>query len=252
MKRENKMDDLERYGDYNEIEDPPSKSKVLLAIKITAAVVILAVAALLGYRIFLYNYYPENLKSIYSDEKLAAYYEQRGDEATAKTQALRIPYDDPQVGSLFCDNLFVIEDLGDGLGRVQITLRYNFSAIEYIEQKYQITGLHPEGKGIFDFALYRNDLSASDKDQFKESDKVGKLIAAEYETFAMYGYYKLVFDDVRLTGENAPSWLSLAVSVKDSGSDKPFGRIAIYENNEKIGFNEIKITKEDIDRSNGK
>ncbi len=235
------MEDMERYGDYNEIEDAPSKSKVLLAIKILVALAILFIAAILGYRIFLYNYYPGDVADAYVDERLTSLYELTDGHVGAKTQELRVPYDDAQIGSLFCDNLIVI----DALGRVQITVRYNFSAIEYMEQKYGISGLEPTGDGIFEFALYRNDPNT--KEQFKESDKVGTLVAAEFTTYAMYGYYKLVFDDIDLDGDDTPAWLALAVSVKDSGANEPFGKIVIYENSEDFArFKDYKITENDL------
>ncbi len=235
------MDDLERYGDYNEIDEPPSKNKVLLAIQITVGLAIFAVAAVLGYRIFLRNYAPNGVADVYVDESLAELYELTDGHVGATTQELRSPYDDPKIGSLFCDHLIVI----DALDRVQITVRYNFSAIEYIEEKYGITGLDKKGKDIFEFALYRNDPTQTE--QFKETDKIGTLVAEEYSTYAMYGYYKLVFDDVDLSGIGDPAWLSLAVSVKGVTADEPFGKVLIYENNEEYArFKDYKISEKDL------
>ncbi len=235
------MDDLERYGDYNEIDEPPSKNKVLLAIQITVGLAIFAVAALLGYRIFLYNYTPDGVDSVYVDTRFTELYELTDGHVGAKTQELRSPYDDPKIGSLFCDHLIVI----DALGRVQVTVRYNFSAIEYIEDKYGITGLDKKDKDIFEFALYRND--PTQNEQFKETDKIGKLISAEHSTYAMYGYYKLVFDEVELTGDGAPAWLSLAVSVKGVKADEPFGKVLIYENNDTYArFKDYEISEKDL------
>ena len=68
------MDDLERYGDYNEYEDdiPKSKSKVVLVLKILIAVVCVSVIGLFAFRMIMFNYYPESVKNIYFTDKLTA------------------------------------------------------------------------------------------------------------------------------------------------------------------------------------
>ena len=64
------MDDLERYGDYNEIDEPPKKSGVLTVIKITAAVIIFSIIGLLAFRLFLFNHAPNEAKNLYFTENL--------------------------------------------------------------------------------------------------------------------------------------------------------------------------------------
>ena len=60
------MDDLERYGDYNEYEDdiPKKKGKVMLVLKILIAVVCVSVIGLFAFRMIMFNYYPDSMKNI--------------------------------------------------------------------------------------------------------------------------------------------------------------------------------------------
>ena len=53
------MDDLERYGDYNETEDdiPKGKSPVGTILKIFIAIVCIGVVGVLGLRVAIFNYY---------------------------------------------------------------------------------------------------------------------------------------------------------------------------------------------------
>ena len=67
------MDDMERYGDYNEIDEPPKKSGVLTAIKLIAAIICISVIGLLAFRIFTFNYYPASMKKLYFNETLTAF-----------------------------------------------------------------------------------------------------------------------------------------------------------------------------------
>ena len=101
------MDDLERYGDYNEIDEPPTKNPVLTVIKFAALAIIVAVVGLLGFRIFLFNHRPDTMKSIYFTETLTEYYNSTDGNIGALTQKLRSPYDDKDEGNFFCDNLIV-------------------------------------------------------------------------------------------------------------------------------------------------
>ena len=66
--------DMERYGDYNDIDEPKKKSAVGLIIKIIAAVLCITVVGTLAFRIITFNYYPESMKRLYFDDTLTDYY----------------------------------------------------------------------------------------------------------------------------------------------------------------------------------
>ena len=54
------MEDIERYGDYNEVDEAPGGKGniVFLIIKVLVAVATVAVIGVLGFRIYFFNYYP--------------------------------------------------------------------------------------------------------------------------------------------------------------------------------------------------
>ena len=70
------MDDMERYGDYNEVDEPPRKSGVGLVIKIIAITLCVAVIGLIGFRMMTFKYYPDSVKNIYFTPELLDYYNQ--------------------------------------------------------------------------------------------------------------------------------------------------------------------------------
>ncbi len=221
------MEDFERYGDYNEIDESPVKKKnvVLIILKLVTALCCLGVVGILGFRMILFNNYPDSIKNIYFNETLTEYYEKTDGDIGAKTQKLRAKYDDPDKGQFFCDNLIVIE----GADQIQISVRYNASNLEDIQRELKLEdaldGMDPE---IFSFRLCDN-----------YGTVYGELTQAAFESRLMYRYQKLVFDGVEL-GENEkgeyPEWIRLEIFVKGQSSEKPYAMVAIYENNEEFNI----------------
>ena len=227
------MDDMERYGDYNEIDTPPGKSPVLRVIKIVAVVLIFAIIGFVGFRIFTINYYPESVKSLYFGDALTDYYNEKNGNITVYTQKLYAPYDDEKEGNFFCDHLRFVREAGT----LQITMRYNISLADDLMMKYG-TKVDLENQDVFNFSLWRSGDGAT----------VGRLVHAEWDEFLMYRYVKLVFEDVDfsvLDDTDKDNWLSLQITVDgiketdkktNTQTDKLF-RILVYENQEKYtGF----------------
>ena len=217
------MDDFERYGDYDEVDEPPRKSPVMLIIKILIFLLCASVIGLLAFRMILFDYYPESMKTLYFNEELTEYYNATGGELGAKTQELRFPYDDPDRGSFFVDNLIVI----DGVDQLQLSVRYNVSAMADIEKTYEISGLDPDDESLFTFRLVDN-----------YGRVYSSLAHSHRESFMMYRYVKLVFDDVvtKPDGEGKyPEWIRLEIFVNGQETDEPYAMIPVYENNENFG-----------------
>lgn len=238
------MDDLERYGDYNEYEDdaPKGKSPVMLVLKILIAAVCVSVIGLFAFRMIMFNYYPDSVKNIYFTDKLTAFYNERGGEIGAKTQKLQAAYDAPQNATFWADNLIVIEEIGE----IQLSLRFNKSVKDNIEKKWGIK-IGEEYTDDFSFALYRNnpEFNANVKESEENSRflPIGELTVVKTDSSITYEYYKLVFDNVDFEGV---AWLSLAITVNGATvAGEPY-RIAIYENHEGYSiFNDYKLsTKE--------
>lgn len=223
--------DMERYGDYNEYEEdlPKSKNPIFLVIKLLIIFVCLAVAGVLVFRVAFFNYYPDSIEKLYFNETLTEYYNANNGNIEVKTQDLRTKYDDPEIATFICDNLYVIE----GANQLQFSIRYNESAIEYIENKLSLTGLDAKDPELFTYKLatYDGELSAT-------------VTPVAYENKLMYHYYKLVCDGVEFGGYKNPAWIRVEVYVK--GVDEMFACIPIYENNEGYAvFENYQLTSED-------
>ncbi|MBQ2876018.1 MAG: hypothetical protein IJE25_03325 [Clostridia bacterium] len=240
------MDDMERYGDYNEVDESPRKSPVLRAIKLIAVVLIFAIIGFLAFRLFTVNYYPKNMKALEYTDALAAHYKEKGGNISVLTQKLKAPYDDEKDGNFFCDHLRVCREAGT----LQITLRYNVSLSKEFKQDLGCD-VDMENQELFTFRLWRSG----------DQQYVGTLAYVEWDSFMMYRYVKLVFEDVDFSvlensaKEDKPNWLMLDIHVdgvqyKDKKTkewlDKEF-KILVYENREEwYHFKEYKLSKSEV------
>ncbi len=240
------MEDMERYGDYDEEEsaDLPQKNAALSCIKILLLVVIVAVIALLGYRLFLFEYYPADAKRPVMTDSLRDYCQSAGDEADIKTQDIRFPYDDidldtrnsNDLGTFFFDYLYVTE----AIGQLQITARVNTAGLETIARTY---GAEEDADAV------------AERISFRLTDNYGRIydacIYCEITPFAMYRYYTIVFDGIAFAsptdGLGAPEWIRAEVIF--DGEETPYSYALIYENN--VDYNTFKpyrLSKGDLDK----
>ncbi len=230
------MEDFDRYGDYTEYEDDIPKGKknpVMLILKILVAVICISVIGIFAFRLILFNYYPDSVSNIYFTEKLTQYYNETDGNIVAHTQELRSPYDDPDVANFFCDNLIVIPATGE----LQLSVRYNNSAIENIKTKLNLESLDPSDEDIFTFRLY---------DNYEKT--YGPPTHISTDELLMYHYYKLSFDGIPflVTDGQYPEWIRLEVFVKGQMGEEPFAKILIYENHENFSeFEDYELSGEE-------
>ncbi len=213
---------MERYGDYNdyEIDAPKSKNPVVIAIKILIALVCCSVVGVLVFRMIFFNYYPDKIKNIYFTDNLKAYYAETNGNIDAKTQSLRFPYDNADTANFICDNLIVIK----GAGELQISVRFNNSALDAMQEKSSVEALDAADPELLSFRLVDNYGYVYDS-----------LALKEYDSALMYHYYKLSFVGIEFEnyGDGTyPEWIRLEVFIKGQiDTEKPFAMIPIYENN---------------------
>lgn len=238
------MDDFERYGDYNEVDVAPKKRPVLKAIKYIAIILIFSIIGFLIFRIFTINHYPGTMESFHFTDTLRSHYAENGGNIKVEEVELRAPYDDEKEGNFFADYVMICREAGT----LQVTLRYNTSIADEFESAYGCK-VDVENKDIFTFSLmYHVEGTAA-----TEFVGTGHLVYAEWDSFLMYRYVKLVFEDVDFaaldalddkgtpeTEDDAPisRWLALDIHVdgvqyKDSKTkemvDKEF-KILVYDN----------------------
>lgn len=232
------MEDMERYSDYNEYEDdePRKKSPVGLLLKILIAAVCISVAGILAFRIIIFNNYPDSMKNIYFNDKLTAYYNEKGGNIGALTQNLRAEYDDPDEGNFFCDNLIVIPEIN----QLQVSARYNVSLMQSIKEQYGVE-LDADADNLFTFKLSVLPLSRDDG----TAVATGNLTVTKTDKMMMYRYYKLVFDDVDFTLEGEDEvWIRLEIYINGVEMEKPY-MVLIYEDTKTSVFEEYELSQEE-------
>jgi hypothetical protein len=255
------MSDYERYGDYNEIdEDPSKKAKIILRIlKIATLLVCAAVVGFLGFRLIVFNTYPEEITKLYFDEALSAYYDETNGDIGAKTQGLRFPYDDENLGNFFCDYMVII----DGVDQLQVTLRYNKSTVGRINKAISAENLKREEINLEPLPLLSD--TADNLFTFRLTDGKGLYFegkSVKHTSKLMYRYDRLVFEgvDLPLPDGSYPEGLMVEISLnvpelegvhfitlKDSPNGDVFAdgvfQILVYENNEKYNsFKDYKLS----------
>lgn len=214
------MEDMERYADYNEVDEAPDggKNPVVTLLKLLVLVLCFAVVGVLAFRVVLFNYYPSEISDLYFNKTLTDYYNSTDGDIGAKTQELRAPYDDPDFASFFCDNLIIIE----GAEQLQVSVRYNSSVFDSIKEEYGVE-LDPSSDGLFTFKLFRVPF-----EEGAEPYEIGRLDTVLTDEVMMYTYYKLVFDDVEFLDGGAKDWLRLEITLNGVEGADPY-YILIYE-----------------------
>jgi hypothetical protein len=216
------MEDIERYGDYNEIDEAPGgdKNHVVTLLKILIISLCVLVIGVIVFRLVLFNYYPDETKTLYFNDELTEYYNDNGGNIDAITQSMRAPYDDPDFASFMADNLIVIK----AVGQLQLSVRYNSSVFDTIEEKYGVR-LDKNRQDHFSF-----ELEYVPYDKSIPAYKIGELDYLSTDTALMYTYYKLAFDGVEFKDEN--DWIRLKITINDIPDADPY-YILVYENVEK-------------------
>ena len=255
------MDDFERYGDYNEVDVAPKKRPVLKAIKYIAIFLIFAIIGFLVFRIFTINYYPDTMESFHFTDALKSHYAEKGGNIKVESVKLRAPYDDEKEGNFFADYVLICREAGT----LQVTLRYNVSIADEFESSYGCK-VDVENRDIFTFSLMTHVNGSSDK----EFSSIGRLVYKDWDSFLMYRYVKLVFEDVDFAALDAlddkgteeteddeaiSRWLALDIHVdgvqyKDSKTkemvDKEF-KILVYDNlGEQTKLSEYELSSEEV------
>ena len=232
------MEDIERYGDYNEIDEAPggSKNPVTMLLKALIVTLCLLVVGVILFRVMLFSYYPVAMKTVYYNDTLTAYYNRQGGNIDAKTQTMRAPYDDPDFASFMADNLIVIK----GAGQLQLSVRYNSSIFDTIEQKYGVR-LEGDAKELFTFELERVPF-----DENAAAYKIGEISYVETSSKLMYTYYKLVFDGVEFLGDGESDWIRLKITVNSIPGADPY-YILVYECTEQYSqLSDYKLSGKEI------
>ncbi len=212
------MEDMERYGDYNDTDDDGGhKSGIVgIIIKILIAVVCITVIGFIAFRITIFNHYPDSVSGLIFTPELEEYYEANGGNIGAFTQDNSVKYDDPEKGNFFFDKLIIVPSAD----HLQVAVRYNTSLMDNLALEYGVE-LDPDAlpTDLFEFRLARTKTgykTPEDSDEPVPVEYVGTLSAYVEDTNLMYRYIRLAFDGVDFgqdEGEERVGWFRLEINV---------------------------------------
>lgn len=200
------MSDYELYGDYNEVDEPPKKSGVGFAIKTVAIILCFTVVAFIGFRLFTFNYYPEDVTRLYYNDILTDYYKQTDGDIGAKTQK-NTAYNDAKEGDFFASNWIIIT----GVKQLQVTIRYNNALPDKLGVDFDESDIH------FTVRSSGGDESATGAAAGVDADV--DISVCRWDSFMMYRYAKIVIDGVDFEDVD---WLRLDISIDGVKRDEPF------------------------------
>lgn len=208
-------------------------SKVIKVIKSILVLFMFTLAGLLFFRFWLHGYYPADVRDLIPTETLRASYAASG-VPEAKTQEIRVKYDDPNEGLFFADHMVVVPKTGS----VQVAVRYNKSTLDKLAERHG-EAFDPDADEPFTYRIFCCTGEGED----------GAFSGVAYTptdhrdaSFAMYRYRRLAFDGVSLDGV---VWIRL--DIIRAGESEPESSLLIYEDHEEYNtFEEYKIKEKEL------
>ncbi len=216
------MSDLERYSDYNDIEedrDGGDRRHFILGklIKLFVCLFLFSICGLIVVRMLLSGYYPREMKRFYLTDELRAYAETAA--LDPEKVSIGVPYDDNKDASFVAANLFIEKNAG----AVQLSVRMTSRTFEILAErlgKSEKISYNGVSSSLFAFSLV---------------DNYGNRYAPSYtddDSYLWYHATKLCFDGVDLSDELDLAWIRLEVYYVGDGEPssgaEPYALIPVY------------------------
>ena len=208
-------------------------SKPVKIIKSVLVAFMFALAGLLFFRFWLHGHYPADVRELIPTEALRASYVASG-VPYAKTQEIRVKYDDPNEGLFFADHMVVVPETGS----VQVAVRYNRSTLEKLADRHG-DAFDPEAAEPFTYRIF---CCTGEGENGTLSGVTYTPTEYRDASLAMYRYRRIAFDGVSLDGV---VWIRL--EILRAGESEPESYILIYEDHEEYNvFTDYKIKEKEL------
>jgi hypothetical protein len=217
------MADLERYSDYNDIDDEVDnyggrRHKILgRVLKIFVCLFLFSICGLIIVRMLLSGYYPKEMKSFYLTDHLRAYAETAS--LNPEKASIGVPYDNNKDASFVAGNLFLEKDAG----ALQLSVRMTSRTFQILAERLgmdQPVDYDGVSGSLFSFSLV---------------DNYGNRYTPSYTDDTSYLWYhatKLCFDGVDLSDELDLAWIRLDIYYIGDGEPaadaEPYASIPVY------------------------
>ena len=196
-------------------------------IKYSLIAFVIAINALVIWRVFFSANIPKKLDALQANEAICAAYAAHGEDLTLQYQdQYSVNYDKDREGYFGVPTYVFIPEAN----QVQLVFRYNNSTLRKLARDYGLEAIPDKNDALFDVTLLHvTDLTPADStDNVQEKLRI-QPTTAERETTLLYTYYRYVFDGVTVD-EAAAS--SIFVDVYYNGDlnyeQAPYGTLRLY------------------------
>lgn len=215
-------------------------------IKSLFALFILAVNALLLWRVFFSTKIPESISTMIANQELRAAYEQYGDDLTLRYQeqstVTRAEYNYGYFSVPQC--IFIPE-----ADQVQVIVRYNKSTFTHLAEDYSLAEEPERTAPVFDVTLVKTtDLTPDNKDdnikaEFLDPQRYFPTEETVQDTTDLYTYYRYVFEGVSVDKLTVGVFVDIYYTEDCDYSEKAYGTLCVFDDQSK--WREYDLTKAD-------
>ena len=198
-----------------------------ITLKSVIVFLIFAFIALVFARIAIADHYPSNVTDFVFTEKMKEAKSIEVDNFHVYTQDLMAPYDDAKKGNFFAAYMQCVPAYGE----LQATLRYNKSSLANIAAYYDTDIADDDPLNLFSFSLLVSYETEDENGLYRRFEL--NRDACRTDSFLMYRYAKLVFEDVDFQDA---VWMRVDIFLRGTEEgytdEKRFGSIVLYESYE--------------------
>lgn len=213
---------------------PRTSYKLWLAgrlVRLLFVLLIIAVWALMLWRIFISNNPPKEMKSLSPNAVLCDAYTANGGQLSLYTQEqASVTRSEGNYGYFGVTRCVFIPEAD----QVQVTFRYNNSTLEAVKEDYQLAQEPPRGVEIFDVSLVSvTDTTPDDpSDNVDGSEALAKSRIAptdkKIDTTALYTYILYTFDGVAVEDNTIAVFLDVYYEADVDYTAEAYGTLRLY------------------------
>ena len=196
-------------------------------IKYSLIAFVIAINALVLWRVFFSANIPKKLDSLQANDAICKAYAEHGNELTLQFQdQYSVNYDKGREGYFGVPTYVFIPEAN----QVQLVFRYNNSTLRKLARDYGMEDVPDKSDELFDVTLLHvTDLTPDDTTDNEQSKVRIQPTVKERETTMLYTYYRYVFDGVTVDADAASS---VFVDVYYNGDldygHPPYGTLRLY------------------------
>ena len=214
-------------------------------IKSLFVLLIVAVNAILLWRVFFSTAIPESIKTLSVSQATQEAYRAHGEELVLQYQEQStITRGDKNAGYFAVPSYVFIPEAN----QVQVVLRYNNSTLEHLYEDYELDAIPDKAGDWFDVTLVATrDLTPGDRSDNERGENLAKERFTHSEvtrdTTLLYTYYRYVFDGISVDADTVGVFVDVYYNQSIHYELEAYGRLCIYSDDE--DWLPYRLTKKD-------